>query len=360
VNLLEERLRTTILKDGPMPFDDFMLQALYSPEVGYYAKNPSIGRDGDFYTSVSVGPLFGRLLAQQFFQMWQMLDRPDPFWIVEQGAHDGQLSRDVRGWCKTEAPEFFSALRYGIVDGNPVDDCVEMNLQRHPENHLVGVFFSNELVDAFPVHVVTFRDGTWQQGCAEVSNHGFVWRYRPLKEPVIERALKERAIPEIEGYTTELSTMATEWMGHVGRIMRRGYVLTIDYGFPSHLYYAPHRTAGTLTAYAKHKRVDDVLANVGEQDITAHVDFTALARTGQQAGLSHLGFVDQQRFLTGIAHDELAGAAGPRAGVAEHSRAFQTLTHPQHFGTRFHALLQAKDAPGGLDGLRFARAGDLF
>jgi SAM-dependent MidA family methyltransferase len=339
VNKLEEFIRAEIKRKGPMRFDAFMRHALYHPEHGYYTKKPKIGREGDFYTSVSVGPLFGRLLARQFWQMWCLLDKPEPFWIAEQGAHDGQLARDILEWCQRETPIFRAALRYAIVDGPHVADTVARSLVQLERDKPTGVFFSNELVDAFDT---------------------FTWIERPLESLDLKQALAERPIPEVEGYTTEINLSASEWMENVGQAMHRGYVLTLDYGFPSHHYYAPERTSGTLTAYARHKRAEDVLAHVGEQDITTHVDFTSLARAGQRGGLTHLGFVDQQRFLTGIAHDELSGAEGPRAGVAANTAAFQTLTHPQHLGARFFALVQAKDAPAVIDGLRFARQGDLL
>ncbi len=360
MNKLEEFIRAEIKRKGPLRFDAFMRHALYHPEHGYYTKKPKIGREGDFYTSVSVGPLFGRLLARQFWQMWCLLDKPEPFWIAEQGAHDGQLARDILEWCQRETPIFRAALRYAIVDGPHVADSVARSLVQLERDKPTGVFFSNELVDAFPVRAIAFRQGEWHERFVDVARDTFIWIGRPIESHDLKLAVAERNIPEVEGYTTEISLRAPEWMENVGQAMHRGYVLTLDYGFPSHHYYAPERTSGTLTAYARHKRAEDVLAHVGEQDITTHVDFTSLARAGQRGGLTHLGFVDQQRFLTGIAHNELAGAEGPRAGVAANTAAFQTLTHPQHLGARFFALVQAKDAPAVIDGLRFARQGDLL
>jgi SAM-dependent MidA family methyltransferase len=355
---LEEIIREEIRASGPMRFDRFMELALYHPGLGYYAKpeGRAIGRKGDFYTSVSVGPLFGRLLARQFCEMWQLLGGPDPFWIIEQGAHDGQLARDILEWCRDETPDFSHALRYGIVQGLTVNDTTAFtDLNALAAEAPVGVFFSNELVDAFPVRVVAFRTGEWHERLVTVANDEHTLIDGPIADDALRNVIAELNPPEIEGYTTEISLRARDWIAEVGRAVKRGYILTIDYGVSSREYYAPHRIAGTLTAYAKHRRVDNVLANPGEQDITAHVDFTALARAGKKAGLDLLNFIDQQHFLTGIAHDELSGAPGLRAGVAENTRAFQTLTHPQHLGAKFHALVQAKDAPANLSGLRFAR-----
>jgi SAM-dependent MidA family methyltransferase len=352
---LEEHIRSRIKQYGPIRFDEFMKLALYHHQWGYYTKKPKIGREGDFYTSVSVGPLFGRLLARQFLQMWELLGQPDPFWIVEQGAHDGRLAQDILEWCASEAPEFRGVVRYAIVDGPHIPYTVARSLLQLERDQPEGVFFSNELVDAFPVRAVSLRKGEWMERLVTVGKDGFEWTERTIDSMDLKLAVAERRVPELEGYTTEIALRARDWMQKVAEVMYRGYVLTIDYGFLSHHYYAPHRSTGTLTAYARHKRVQNVLAQVGEQDITTHVDFTWLSRAGRRGGLTNLGFVDQQRFLTGIAHDELAGAPGPRVGVAENTQAWQTLTHPQHLGTKFFALVQAKNATAGLDGLRFAR-----
>src|ERR1700761_6636251 len=128
MNPLESIIRDEIRARGPMRFDRFMELALYDRKLGYYGGTGKIGREGDFYTSVSVGPLFGRLLARQFLQMWELLGQPDPFWIIEQGAHDGQLCRDILEWCATEAPEFRGVVRYAIVDGPHIPDTVARSL----------------------------------------------------------------------------------------------------------------------------------------------------------------------------------------------------------------------------------------
>jgi SAM-dependent MidA family methyltransferase len=373
---LEKIIRAEIAASGPMRFDRFMDLALYHPGLGYYAKPDGaspIGRSGDFYTSVSVGPLFGRLLARQFFQMWQLLGQPGEFWIAEQGAHDGQLACDILEWCRAETPAFFDTIRYAIVQAAgsqkilqksaPEADLVSRitwfdDLPKLAAEKPVGVFFSNELVDAFPVRTIVYRGGQWREHCVEVADGALAWTDVPLDDPALVKAVAALEPPALEGYATEINLHAGEWMHHVARAMHRGYIVTIDYGFPAHEYYAPHRPSGTLTAYVKHHGVDDVLAEPGMRDITAHVNFTALAQAGKDAGLATLGFLDQQHFLMGIAHDELAGADGPRAGIAPNTRAWNTLTHPEHFGTRFHALVQGKDAPENVDGLRFAKPWD--
>jgi SAM-dependent MidA family methyltransferase len=374
---LEEIIRAEIRATGPMRFDRFMEMALYHPGSGYYAKlgGPSpIGRSGDFFTSVSVGPLFGNLLGRQFFQMWQALGNPNPFWIIEQGAHDGQLACDILEWCRAETPDFFNTIRYAIVQSSgaarihqkcaPEADLIDYmtwfeNLAELAAEKPVGVFFSNELPDAFPVRSITYRSGQWLEQHIAINTDTLRWIDRPIEDAELAHAVAALPLPTIEGYTTEINLRARHWIGEVGRALDRGYVLTIDYGYPASLYYAPFRSLGTLTAFVKHHGIDDVLAEPGMRDITAHVDFTALAQAGQQAGLTTLGFLDQQHFLMGVAHDELSGAGGPPLKIQENLTAWNTLTHPEHLGADFFALLQAKDAPANLDGLRFARPGGL-
>ena len=377
---LDKIIRAEIQTAGPVRFDRFMEMALYHPGSGYYAKlgGPSpIGRSGDFFTSVSAGPLFGRLLARQFFQMWRLLSNPHPFWIIEQGAHDGQLACDILEWCRALPPEwheFFDAIRYGIVQPS---GAASIHQKCAPEPGLVscitwfenlaelaaqkpsGVFFSNELVDAFPVRSITYRSGKWLEQHIAIDAEALRWIDLPIADAELMAAVDTLPLPAVEGYTTEINLRARRWIGEVGRAMDRGYVLTIDYGYPASLYYAPFRSHGTLTAYVKHHAIDDVLAEPGMRDITAHVDFTALARAGEQAGLATLGFLDQQRFLMGVAHEELSEAGGPRVNIQENLGAWNTLTHPDHLGADFFALLQAKNAPANLDGLRYARPGGL-
>lgn len=375
---LEDIIRAEIRAAGPMRFDRFMEMALYHPGSGYYTKpgGPSpIGRSGDFFTSVSVGPLFGRLLARQFFQMWQLLEQPNPFWIIEQGAHDGQLACDILEWCRAETPEFLDAIRYAIVQPAgaasihqkcaPEPELVSYmtwfeNLAALAAEQPAGVFFSNELVDAFPVRSIAHRSGQWLEQHVEIKAGALHWTDRPIEDAELADAIAALPLPAVEGYVTEINLRARRWIAEVGQALQRGYVLTIDYGYPAALYYAPFRSSGTLTAYVKHHGVDDVLAEPGMRDITAHVDFTALARAGEKAGLATLGFLDQQHFLMGVAHDELSGASGPLVKIQPNLGAWNTLTHPDHLGADFYALLQAKNAPANLDGLRYARINGLF
>jgi len=369
MNALEQLVRNEIRERGPMRFDRFMELALYHPEYGYYGRARPIGRSGDFFTSVSVGPLFGRLLAWQFRQMAELLGERE-FWIVEQGANDGRLARDILEECR-HAPEFLRKLRYLIVEPSLARrDAQAMllegftkrikwldRLENWDGRKPAGVFFCNELVDALPVRLIEARNDDWLERCVTVDERDLTWT---VNEADAELRLAIGALPlvPIDGFRTEIGLAARSWANQAAGFLRRGYRLTVDYGFPASAYYAPFRRDGTLTRYRQHRRGDDVLHAPGEQDITAHVDFTALARAGENAGLETLGLVDQMHFLVGIVQDHVE-RGGRSVDLGSDVQAWQTLTHPEHLGERFKVLIQARDAPAGLSGLRFNRGGQL-
>ncbi len=366
MNALAGLIREEIAVRGPMRFDRFMQLALYHPKHGYYGRPRPIGRTGDFYTSVSVGPLFGRLLARQFQQMAE-LPGEDEFWVVEQGAHDGQLARDVLEELG-RVPRSAVRWRYLIIEPSRAAREAQATvlsefsgqvrwlerLEDFAETKPAGVYFSNELVDALPVRLIERTPSGWCERCVGLEGKdSFAWTLTPIVDDELRDAMAERSLPDVPGYQTEIHLEARRWMRAVAGFLRRGYIATIDYGYPAALYDAPFRQAGTLSCYREHHRGGDVLADPGEQDITAHVELTSLARAGEKAGWTTLGLVDQQRFLTGIVGQD-SGVISP-AEV----RALQTLTHPEHLGSRFKVLIQAKDAPSDLAGLRFARGRQL-
>ena len=345
---------------GGMSFRDYMEVALYHPDLGYYgAGRAALGRKGDFFTNVSVGPVFGRLMGTQFREMWERLGRPEGFTIVEQGANDGTFAADVLWWCGEEAPDFYGAMRYGIVEG------IEVLRERQIEKlagfpgkiewwnkvlevpAVAGIHFSNELIDAFPVHLLRFTDGEWRELWV-TGEMG--WREELVREAGLLAALE--GVPRIEGYTTEVNLDARGWAREVAERIERGWVLTIDYGFPRERYYAPERVRGTLECYAEHVKGLDPLARAGFCDLTAHVEFTSLARAFEENGMGLAGYTDQHHFLTGL----LAGAFGDRPPTAKEARELKTLLHPEMLGTSFQVLAVGKGVPDGkLSGFQYAR-----
>ena len=362
---LTDLIRSEIAAGGPMPFRRFMELALYHPEFGYYASgNARIGRGGDFFTNVSVGPLFGRLLARQIAGMWRALGAPGDFTIIEQGAACGDLAADVLGGLREIFPECHAAACYGIVEPFAKLEARQRERlgafagkaqwSRTLEEIRVeaGVHFSNELPDAFPVHLVKWTGGVWREQSVVERDGRFVFADGPPPSGELRAACARIPGPLPEGYTTEVNLAASSWIREVAAVMRRGFVLAVDYGFPRDEYYAPSRTAGTLSAYANHRREPDPLARPGEIDLTAHVEFDSLTESAAAAGMRLEGFTDQHHFTVGIGADHFADGAN-----ASERRAFQTLMHPQFMGTSFKVAAFSKgiEQPGVLAGFRFAR-----
>jgi SAM-dependent MidA family methyltransferase len=358
VALIRERIR----RQGPVSFAWFMEQALYHPEFGYYSSGQGqIGRRGDYFTNVSVGPLFGRMLAGQFEEMWEMLGRPGDFTIVEQGAQHGDFARDVLEAVRASSPEFFSALRYWVIEPFPIletrqrevlvdfTDKLRWSKSVSDLEQFPGVHFSNELLDALPVHLIS-REGyeDWKERFVDRSGDGFAFVTGPIADEKLRRHL-EKVPRSGEGlYETEVNLAALEWIEGVSRKLRRGFVLAVDYGYSRAEFYAAERTTGTLQCRAGHRTVSSPLLEIGRVDITAHIDWTSIAERAEQHGLTLIGFTDQHHFITGL----LSG----RAPDESERRALQTLLHPELLGTRFQYLALGKKVPEHqLSGFRFAR-----
>lgn len=373
-------IRREIQTRGVISFARFMELALYAPEVGYYERAPArLGRGGDFYTSVSVGSLFGELLAWQF-ALWaeeagaMNADARSPrskpggrppagprLQIVEAGAHDGRLAADLLGALRRQRPKLFETLRYWIIEPSArrrrwqQETLVEFGARVHWAASPAAVtetgyriVFCNELLDALPVHRLGWDAAArgWIEWGVGWERGRFVWKPMP---PDTESSLAlpppDLAATLPDGYTLELCPAAVRWWTEAAAALRRGKLVAIDYGLSVEDRFAPHRLRGTLRAYRHHRVSHDVLAAPGDQDLTAHVDFTALQAAGEAAGLRTEELVSQHRFLTRLA--ARAGAAPETFGAwtPERTRQFHTLTHPDHLGHAFKVLVQARSAP---------------
>ncbi|MEY2479195.1 MAG: hypothetical protein QOI04_122 [Verrucomicrobiota bacterium] len=364
---LAKTIRETIRARGPQTFAWFMEQALYHPEHGYYSTGHArIGRRGDYFTNVSLGPLFGKLLAAQFAEMWDRLGKIDNFVIVEQGAHHGDFARDVLCALRETASQCFSSLRYVIVEPFPIlQDRQSQTLQefagkiewRKSLDNLeafIGVHFSNELLDAMPVHLLVRRDGEWREKLVTASHDELAFVDATLSSVAVEQQAKKLPPISSENYETEVSLAALDWIENVSRKVQRGFVLIVDYGFPREQFYSQERAAGTLSCLTEHKRASSPLDSVGKIDITARVDWTSLAERARDCGLKVAGFTDQHHFITGVI-SELGGEV--EAFDPKSKRALQTLLHPELLGRTFQFLLLQKDVDPvrPLSGLKFAR-----
>jgi SAM-dependent MidA family methyltransferase len=331
-----------------------MWMALYEPGLGYYRRGVRrIGRRGDFFTSVSVGPLFGKLLAEFVRQTWTRMGRPRPFTIIEQGAHDGTLARDVLWGCEDTSAELFEAVRYVILEPDEVLRRAQretlgpdLGPKLHHDSALCtgpAVFLCNELLDAFPVHRAQWNGAAWQELWVredESAPSGFGFIGAPLSRHSLLEEVAEHG-PELPpGWTTELCPDMVPWLDEVVRMPFAGAVLILDYGFTEEAHFAPERCEGTLRRYWRHQMDDKVLLDLGDTDLTAHVDFSRVTKLASARGFTVSEFTEQGRFLT-----RLFVEAFKSHGVAPDpatQRQFHTLTHPGQMGHSFQALVLNK------------------
>jgi SAM-dependent MidA family methyltransferase len=326
-----------------------MEQALYHPEHGYYSSGRcAIGRKGDYFTNVSVGSLFGQLMLAQFAEIWKQLGEINNFVIVEQGAHDGQFARDVLQSAQKTAPEFFEALCYRIIEPFPILKARQSQTLEPFRNKIewrsslepfTGLHFSNELLDALPVRLIS--DG--REKLVGVEDDRFVFIERPISNTVFNQS-------------------ALDWADSVAANLRRGYVIAVDYG---HL---DDDFQGNIQVRAQHRLLDSAFEQIGHADITMHVDWRSIARRAEENGLRVAGFTDQHHFVTGIV-SELVRDGSPEPPAFDWSqsplpdspkakRALQTLLHPEMLGRAFQVLALAKDVDPCVSrpaGFKFAR-----
>lgn len=380
-SLLTNAIACQIARSGQqrITFAEYMELALYHPEYGYYSSGTvAIGAEGDYFTSVSLGSDLGELLAEQFVQMWQLLGQPSSFSLVEMGAGQGLLAADILNYLSDRAPELARSLQYIIVEKAPaaiaqqqaelraqIERGIDIAWRAWPEiadNSLVGCCFANELVDAFPVHRVSIEGGCLReiyvmQGEGE---RPFVEVSDDISTPELATYFAEVGVefpsPAYpDGYRTEVNLAARDWLATVARKLQRGYLLAIDYGYPAWKYYHPQRDRGTLQCYYRHHRNADPYTDVGDRDITAHIDFTALEVWGKAAGLEPLGFTQQAPFLMALGLGDrlqaLSDGTYPLAEIFSRRDALHQLLDPTGLGG-FGVLVQGKGLSFGERSLR--------
>jgi len=372
---LRERIEQEIREHGPIPFSRYMEMCLYEPGLGYYAKSrEQFGKAGDFYTSSDVHAVFGRLMARQFEEMWRALGSPERIEIVELGPGRGLFARDVLDWSRQKFPDFFRALHYTLVEGSA---ALREKLGTVLDEHIVAgkaavagdvasyissenvIVFANEFFDALPVEVLSHHGAMrvgWEPG-------RFVESFVSASAAELEYLDRYSIHPE-EGDRVEAGLEAQRWMPRIAAAVPRGFVVIIDYGYTRAELLAG-RYRGTIMCYRQHSASDNPYEAPGEQDITAHVNFTALRAAAEQAGLESLGLVTQSQFLMGIGEDTQFSDAFEDARLPQEraKRALQLkhLVTPAGMGEMFQVLVMSKgvdrEKTAGLDGLRFAGRG---
>lgn len=350
--------------------------ALYCPVYGYYeAEKDTIGRRGDYYTSVSVGPLFGELLAFQMAEWLEGAEKkggsggPDShrlrYQVVEAGAHSGRLARDILRWLRDLRPTLFQHLEYWIIEPSTRrrewqrETLAEFANKVHWMDSLTGfgsgaepipprVIFANELLDAMPVHRFGWdsKSRSWFEWGVAVDGRQFVWTRlsaATVPAPAIPRlASRELSAVLPDGYIVESSPSAEAWWEEAAGILRSGRLLAIDYGLTDGEMFTPERCNGTLRAYHSHQSAADILAQPGQQDITAHVNFSSIQASGESMGLITETLVTQEQFLTPLAARIWEGHADFGDWGSERTRQLQTLIHPNHLGRSFRVLVQRR------------------
>jgi len=343
-----------------------MSLALYHPQQGYYSSSrEKIGPRGDYYTSSNVHPIFGLLLARQLHQMWQVLGQPAPFTIAEMGAGTGQLCLDILNHCQERWPDFYEALSYFLAETSPAlvekqrsllcDPAVRKRVEWvDPEvlakglRPITGCIFSNELIDSFPFHLVQQERGRIQEVYVTCQNDSFEEILGPPSTPAIEEYFRLYGAPLEEGQRAEVNLKALEWMEGMGRALGRGFVLTIDYGYEAAELYHPSRRGGTLLCYFRHTTSSNPFQQIGYQDITAHVNFTALMRKGEAVGLRTIGYTEQYKFLVALGLleelENLEKSSGAKSGPDfwKNKLAMRNFLIPGGMGTLFKVLVQSR------------------
>ena len=317
----ESDIRRRIGARGPITFAEFMEVALYHPDGGYYTSGEPIGAAGDFYTSPSVHPAFGALLVVQLFQMWDLLGRPTPFTVAEPGAGNGLLCRDIVAAAGGLPERFGDSLRYVCLDRRSnvgyergLPGVSRLATAGLPFRQMAGCVLSNELLDAFPVHQVTVEQGRLQEIYVTLDGDGLCTRVGEPSTPLLAQRLASLGVELTEGQTAEINLALDGWCLAAAQSLECGFVLAIDYGRTAGELYSPvERFRGTLTTFHRHLQTDRPLERVGQQDMSAQVDFTSLARAATQAGLDFLGYTSQGAFLRnlGLGRLQQRQPAGP-------------------------------------------------
>ena len=352
-DIIAERIR----RDGPISFRDFMELALYHPGHGYYfACDPA----RDYQSSPNVHPIFAACLARQLAEMWRLLGSPRRFDVFEAGAGNGRLAGAVARWLRSREPETYDALHYSLQDatytGARADEVlrslglpparVSIARELPAGGDIQGCILSNELIDALPVHRVRIEGGRLAELRVGFDGHRFT---DVAAEPSADLACHFERLGLVpgEGCEAEANLDAPRWVERAAQALKRGYLLTLDYGYEAAALYAPWRKRGTLLTFYRHTSGDDPYARVGRQDITASVDFTTLKRAGSEFGLRTLGLTSQAEFLAAL------GIGAPVAERPDQSRleayyalrrSVIELTDTTGLG-RIKVLVQGKDVP---------------
>lgn len=371
---LRDEIVGLIRREGPLPFSRYMELCLYHPELGYYSRREEkFGKAGDFYTSSDVHAVFGRLLSRQFEEMWRLLGSPSQIDLIELGPGRGLFAQDVLDWAGKKFPDFAAALRYRLVESSPSlrtrlqerfasDHGVSIHTELEDATQSAGgslILFGNEFFDAIPVEILSDQGELY---IAE-ENGEFKELWKPASAAALEYLDRYSVHPD-PAERVEVALQSTAWMSRIASIFanRRGFAMFIDYGYTRGQQLAG-RHRDTLMTFRQHQVSPNPYEAPGEQDITTHVNFTALQQVAGANGMQSLGLVTQAQLLLGIGQQtEFSDAFESCRLPQERAKVALQLKHlvsPEAMGESFHALLLSygvdKEKAAQLSGLSFSR-----
>ena len=362
VRVIHDRINNS--SQQRITFADYMESVLYHPQYGYYASTAErISESGDFLTSPHLADDFGEMLTIQLYQIWQILGEPQLFRIVEMGAGRGVLAAQILEYSSRSDPEFFRSIDYIIIEAAPAMIIAQQSRLKNlpvrwcewteiPDRSIVGCFLSNELIDAFGVHQVVVVEDKLQEVYVTIGDKDRVFN-ETIDELSTDRLETYWQLNQInllsgkypDGYRTEVNLAALRWLEQVFKKLQRGYIISIDYGYTADRYYNPMRAQGTLQCYYQHAYHNDPYINIGNQDLTAHVDFTALQNQGELLGLQTVGFIQQGMFLMALGLGEritaISSSGGDIQSLLHRRQNLHQLIDPMGLG-KFGVLIQSR------------------
>ncbi|MDP3259619.1 MAG: SAM-dependent methyltransferase [Thermodesulfovibrionales bacterium] len=361
MNPLQQKIIEKIKSEGPITFKTFMEMALYESELGYYTSQKTrIGRSGDFYTSSHLHPAFGMMIGKQIEEMWEVMGRPSDFQIVEMGSGAGYLCKDILEYYKGLGiggqgleREIIKNLQYIIVELNPLMRENQKNLLSEFSDKvrwissikelstIRGCFLSNELLDAFPVHIIEMNDEI-KEIFVSTDNEKFTEIKGTPGTSGIADYLKEFFIELEKGHRTEINLEIEKWLGEIDRALTEGFILTIDYGYSSEDYYSEDRNRGTMLCYHEHQVTEDPYQNIGEQDITTHINFSSVKKWGDELGINTIGFCPQGTFLVSLGIDEVIAEIHKNSDYPFEVARIKKLILPGTMGETHKVIIQYK------------------
>lgn len=350
--MLRKIIIEKIMREGPLTFEHFMELCLYHPEYGYYMRDVTrIGREGDFFTAPHLHRAFGASIMKQIEECWEFMGKPEDFIILEMGAGMGYLAKDMLDYIRKK--ELYRAIKYFIIELNHSLINLQRDILREHSDKIKwfnslneiapfkGVVVSNELLDSFPVHIIEFREKGIEEIYVSSDGNNLFEIKGPLSGGLMEY-IEEFSINLPEGSRTEINLRIKDWLKGIAGILIEGFIITIDYGYPSWQHYSEDYPQGTLQCYYKHRKSDNPYIHIGDQDITSHVNFTSLKKWAEVMGFKNIGYTGQGRFMVSMGIEEIIKELIKPEDYAFEIAKIKSLILPDGMGESHKVMIQHK------------------